>query len=224
MSTVVALLLADGRFPSGGHAHSGGLEPLVDAGLIRDVDNLESFLEGRLATVGYAASAITAAACAGNGTWSELQAEADARTVSPAQRDASRAQGRQLLRAARAVLGRRAEAIGPSLESALPEGPHHAVVLGAVAAVAGLEPLGAARLAAYGSVAGPASAAVRLLGLDPFSVHAVLIRLAPAVESVAVEAEAMARGPLEDLPCPSAPMLDIAAERHLEMEVRLFAS
>jgi urease accessory protein len=227
MSSVAVLLLGDGRFPSGGHAHSGGLEPLVEAGMIGDMDELEAFLEGRLATAGSMAAAIAAAACAGNGGWADLQAEADARTVSPAQREASRSQGRQLLRAARAVWGGPAAASGDrlaALEEAVAEGPHHALVLGATAAVAGLEPVDAARLAAYGSVAGPASAAIRLLGLDPFAVHAVLARLASAIEAVAVEAGVAALGPLEDLPCPSAPMLDIAAERHLGMEVRLFAS
>jgi urease accessory protein len=106
----------------------------------------------------------------------------------------------------------------------VPQGPHHAIVLGAAAADAGLKPLDAARLAAYGSIAGPATAAVRLLGFDPFAVHAVLARLTPAVEAVAAEAAAASDGPLEDLPCLSAPMLDVAAERHLAMEVRLFAS
>ena len=30
--SVAALLLSDARFPAGGHAHSGGLEPAATAG------------------------------------------------------------------------------------------------------------------------------------------------------------------------------------------------
>ncbi|MDP8970441.1 MAG: urease accessory protein, partial [Actinomycetota bacterium] len=47
-----ALLLADGRFPSGGHAHSLGLEAAVADGRVRDLDTLGAFAAGRLATAG----------------------------------------------------------------------------------------------------------------------------------------------------------------------------
>src|ERR1700760_2963247 len=95
-------MLADARFPAGGHAHSGGLEGAVTAGTVRDVESLELFLRGWLATAGVVAAGLAAAACAG-GVWERLDAEADARTPSPAQREASRRQGRALLRAARAA-------------------------------------------------------------------------------------------------------------------------
>src|SRR5207244_1115366 len=88
-----------------------------------------------------------------------LEGEASARIVSPALREASRVQGRQLLRAAGAVLAVR-----------LPDELHHAVAIGVVARAAGLSPVEAARWAAQESISGPATAAVRLLGLDPFTV------------------------------------------------------
>jgi len=53
--------------------------------------------------------------------------------------------------------------------------PHHPVMLGALVGVAGGSPHDAAMAVAYLSVSGPASAAVRLLGLDPFAVNAVAI-------------------------------------------------
>ncbi|MEU5422925.1 urease accessory protein UreF, partial [Streptomyces sp. NPDC020667] len=34
------LVLADGRFPAGGHAHSGGAEAAVKAGRVRDAESL----------------------------------------------------------------------------------------------------------------------------------------------------------------------------------------
>ena len=44
------LLLADGRFPAGGHAYSAGVESAVDVGDVRDLATLERYLDGRLAT------------------------------------------------------------------------------------------------------------------------------------------------------------------------------
>jgi urease accessory protein len=99
------------------------------------------------------------------------------------------------------------------------------VVLGVATAAAGCDAAEAARIAAYQSVAGPASAAVRLLALDPMLATAVLARLAPDIDHIAGRAAAAAAdGPLEELPCPSAPALDLLAEAHVRAEVRLFES
>jgi urease accessory protein len=103
-------------------------------------------------------------------------------------------------------------------------GPHHAVVLGAVAAAAGCDPGEAARIAAYQAVAGPVSAAVRLLALDPMRATGILARLAADIDQVAERGAGYAGGPPGDLPCPSAPALDLLAETHIRAEVRLFES
>lgn len=58
------LLLADGRFPAGGHANSAGTESAVRYGLVRDVASLERFLGERLATTGVVDAAFAAHACA----------------------------------------------------------------------------------------------------------------------------------------------------------------
>jgi urease accessory protein len=71
---------------------------------------------------------------------------------------------------------------------------------------------------------GPATAAVRLLALDPIQVAALTARLGPAVQATAERGAAAAAGPLADLPFPSAPALDLLAEAHVRTEVRLFAS
>jgi urease accessory protein len=207
MSTTL-LLLADGRFPAGGHAHSGGLEAAVTAGRVRDLETLDGFLRGRLATVGVVSAAFAAAACAG-GDIQALEGELDARTPSPALRKASRAQGRALLRAGRTLW----------TLSTVERELHHPVALGVVAAAAGLTPAEAALTAAYGAVTGPAGAAVRLLGLDPYATHALVARLAGDCDAVAARATTV-----DDLPACSAPLLDIGAEAHATWEVRLFAS
>ena len=345
--SVAGLLLGDSRFPAGGHAYSGGVEPAVTAGIVTDLRTLEVFLRGRLHTAGLVAAGIAAAACAGanagisrrilkypefhgadlaaespddrggagdatggagdRGTparaddatrsagergpagaaagsagdraasgrqeeapgesaalvrrrrfWSELDAEADARTPAPAQREASRRQGRTLLRAARvawpeapglaelavsAGAGRGRETRGPAGAGVAVRsdvdggttlggrarreyrgGPHHAVVLGAAAAAAGCDHREAARIAAYQAVAGPVSAAVRLLALDPLRATAILAGIAGDIDQVAARAAGYADGPLGDLPCASAPALDLLAETHIRAEVRLFES
>jgi urease accessory protein len=220
MSALAALLLADGRFPSGGHAHSGGLEEAVTAGRVADLESLRGFVVGRLSTAGRVAAGLAAVACGGR--WSEavLDAEADARMASPALRAVSRRQGRQLLRSAAHAW--------PAVARSTVESPHHAVAVGVVSAAAGLAPVDGARWAAYDAVMTPATAAVRLLGLDPFLVAAAVAALGPAIDELAAEAAAFAAGDgatsLDDLPCPAAPLLDFGAEVHALREVRLFAS
>ncbi|MFG2389101.1 urease accessory protein UreF [Streptomyces lavendulae] len=224
MSLATLLVLADGRFPAGGHAHSGGAEAACKAGRIHDAATLADFCRGRLHTAGLTAAALAAAAALGLDPV-ELDAAADARTPSPALRAAARRLGRQLMRAARATWP------DPGLDAlaaAFPRGAHQPVVLGTAARAAGLGALDAAHVAAYESVSGPATATVRLLGLDPFEASGVLARLAPeldAVAAVAAEAALLARteGP-EALPAPSSPLLEIAAQVHADWPVRLFAS
>ncbi|MFE9424780.1 urease accessory protein UreF [Kitasatospora sp. NPDC006697] len=215
------LVLADGRFPAGGHAHSGGVESAVRAGRVGDARTLEAFCTGRLHTTGLTAAALAAAA-AGATDPLVLDHAAEIRTPSPALRAASRRLGRQLLRAARAAWP------DPALErlaGAAPGGAHQPVVFGVVAAAAGLSPADAATAVAYESVSGPVTACVRLLGLDPFEAAAVLARLAPPVAAIAREAvAAAATGDVDLLPTLGAPLLDLAAEDHARWPVRLFAT
>ncbi|WP_268961105.1 urease accessory protein UreF [Nonomuraea cypriaca] len=116
--------------------------------------------------------------------WLRLDAEVDARTASPAQRDASRTQGRLLIRVARRVWP---SAVLDELAAAVPN-PHHPIALGAAAHAAGATPGEAALAAAYHAISGAATAAVRLLGLDPVAVHGLLADLAPDLDAVASQA------------------------------------
>ena len=207
--TAALLTLADSRLPAGGHTHSGGVEQAIAAGLVHDPASLGAFLLRRLHTAGAVAAGLAAAACTGADP-AALDAEADARTPSPALREASRAQGRGLIR-----VGRRA---WPStLWDALPSRPHHPVALGTAAAAAGLPPGDAASAAAYLSVSGPATAAQRLLAMDPLAVAALTARLAAEVDDVAASS-------CTALPAPADPLLDLLAEVHAERTDRYFAS
>ncbi|MFI6063990.1 urease accessory protein UreF [Micromonospora sp. NPDC051227] len=222
------LLLADGRFPAGAHAHSGGLEAAVAAGRVTDLASLEAFLAGRLATAGLVGAAFAAAAhrasaaetAARSGALARLDAELDARTAAPALRAVSRRQGRALLRAGRAIWPDAPFADLP----ATPGGTHQPLVLGLLCAAAGLSRVETATIAAYGTLTGAASAGVRLLGLDPYQVQALLVGLADACDGTAADAARAADDPPERLPAAAAPLADIHAEIHATWEVRLFAS
>jgi urease accessory protein len=224
MSRAALLVLADGRFPAGGHAHSGGAEEAVKAGRIRGAASLADFCRGRLHTAGSVAAALSAAAALGIDPVT-LDRAADARTPSPALRVAGRKLGRQLMRAARATWP---SAELDALAREFPKGAHQPVVLGLTARAAGLGPVDAAYCAAYESVSGPAGATVRLLSLDPFDATGVLARLAPEVDRVVDRAVEAARRVVDEgvdaLPAGSAPLLEIGAEAHAAWPVRLFAS
>ncbi len=240
--TAALLTLADSRLPAGGHTHSGGVEQAIAAGVVHDPGTLTAFLRRRLHTAGAVAAGLAAAATTLSSSVRHrdqvpfpvalspassfsgeppapassklvaallsLDAEADARTPSPALRAASRQQGRGLVR-----VGRRAWP-SPAWD-ALPERPHSPLALGVAAAAAGLTPRDAAAAAAYLSVSGPATAAQRLLAMDPLAVAALTARLAPEIDEVAA---------VDGVPAAADPLLDLLAEVHAARKDRFFAS
>ncbi|MEI4281293.1 urease accessory protein UreF [Klenkia terrae] len=228
--TAALLALADSRLPAGGHTHSGGVEQAIAAGVVSDPRSLETFLRRRLTTSGSTAAGLAAAACRTAGgprtgaapapagdrvaALRALDREAEARTPSPALRAASRQQGRGLVR-----VGRRAWP-DPVWDD-LPAHPHHPLALGVAAAVAGLAPGDAAAAAAYLSITGPATAAQRLLAMDPITVAVVTARLGDAVDEVSAAAVPDADG---WLPAGTDPLLDLLAEVHADRTDRFFAS
>ena len=245
MNTLLLLLL-DSRAPAGAHHHSGGMEAAIGTGLVTGLAGLEDFCRAKLRTSARVSAAFAAAACrlqsqhaeravapapdqwragaepSALDQWRVLDAEFEARTPSEAMRTASRQLGGALVRLLRSVIPE-ADPVTPWTLGAGPA-PHHPLVLGAGVALAGGTPHLAARAAALAACAGPASAAVRLLGLDPFAVQAMLARLAPGVDECAADAAAAAAGPASLLPADAAPALDLLADYHLTAEVRLFAS
>ncbi|MHC9295921.1 urease accessory protein UreF [Mycobacterium sp. LTG2003] len=211
MSSLATLLtLADSRLPTGGHVHSGGVEEAVTSGLLTDLTTLHAYLVRRIRSQGLVAASLAVAVQSGALTPEAADAETDARTPSPAARDASRAQGRGLVRLARRVWpGERWAAVGSR--------PHLPVAAGAVGAAAGLLAEQTALSVVYTTMTGSATAAQRLLALDPGDVAALTFELSALCDSIAAEATA---GPA-DL---SDPLLDVLAQRHTERERPLFVS
>ena len=69
------------------------------------------------------------------------------------------------------------------------------------------------------------TAAVRLMGLDPFEVQALAARLAPSLDGLATAAaDVAASNAAAELPAGNSMLADILAEHHATWEVRLFAS
>ena len=235
MNTLLLLLL-DSRAPAGAHHHSGSMEAAIGTGLVTGLADVEDFCHVRLATSARVSAGFAAAAChlatqtaeraaisaSLQRQWADLDSEFEARTPSQAMRAASRQLGRGLWRLLRSVLPE-ADLAAWWRQCAAP-GPHQPLVLGAGVALAGGAPELAARAAALSACAGPASAAARLLGLDPFAVQALLARLAPEIDGLAARVSGLAAGSPSDLPADGAPALDLLADFHLTTEVRLFAS
>lgn len=211
MTNLATLLtLSDSRLPTGGHVHSGGVEEAVTEGLVCDLVTVRAFLCRRIRTAGLVSASIAAAVHSGSLTATQADSEIDARTPAPAARQASRAQGRGLLRLARRVWpDERWEALGAT--------PHLPVVAGVVGAASGLEPEHTALTVVYSTMTTSATAAQRLLALDPGDVAALTFELAALCDQTAVSA-------CKELADLSDPLLDVLAQRHSHRERPLFAS
>jgi urease accessory protein len=223
------LLLADSRLPAGGHGHSGGVESLVERDLLRTEHDLEIFLGGRLRTGAAVPAAAAAAGCAlardaAAPAWLPWELAVSARLPAAAARSASWAQGAALLRTA--VIAWPSPVLD---ELRTLRRAHHALVLGAAAAVAGAEPAEAAALAVHHLIGGACTAAVRLLGLDPLRVAALAAAAGRDAEPVVAGAVADAGAAVaaDDpalLPVDSSPLFDVFAQLHHRSEATLFAS
>jgi len=217
-----ALLLADQRTPTGGHAHSGGLEAAIIDGL--ELGDVPAFLRGRLETVALAEAALAAAAVrAGDradlDALAVLDAEAWARCPSPALREASSALGRALLRTAERLTP--ASLLPPAYRTQS-AGTPRPVAFGVTASALSLDPAQAALVSLHEDAAGVASAAVRLLPLDAGRAAGWVAALGPVLERCAAAA-AVPSEPSE-LPSPSAPLVDLRSLGHTARRERLFAT
>ncbi|MEQ8718330.1 MAG: urease accessory UreF family protein [Acidimicrobiales bacterium] len=218
------LQLADGRFPSGGHAHSFGVEAAAALLGVADASSLESFVAGSLTTSGLV-DASFAAAVAGGADPDAADAERDVRFVVAHVRNASRALGRQLVRAAHGTWPDLATGpVGAALAGPPEGGWHQSIAFGLVGRGLGVGAAPLAQVSLHQSAATMLGAYVRLRGLDPAAAQAVLARLGPLIESVSAEAASAGEGPLAELPVWSGPAADIAAEDHSGWEVRLFGT
>jgi len=213
----LALLLADARLPAAGHTQSAGLEPALAHGL--DPAEVPAYCRSRLATVARteAATAVVARhqALAGR-SLDGVEAAWAARTPSDAMRSTARMLGRGLLRLARRTWPAAVAGWPPAAR------PPRAVVLGAIAAEAGLPALELARVVAYDDVQTVLAAALKLLPLDPADATAWCVGLLPHVDRLAHEVAAMSSP--DEIPATGSPLIEGWAQAHARASRRLFSA
>ena len=222
------LILADGRIPTGGYAHSNGLEQAVRQGWVTDLEDVRNFLVGRISTTAsmnaaFAARAYTACALPDpaqrDAELTTLNAELLARTPAPALRQLGEWLGKLMARSLRSMLPKDTPDFGQ-----LPKNLQQPLVFGAAAYWLGLDARDAASAVVHEAVTGPAIAAVKILAVDPFALHRVIFELADHMDATADQAAVFATAEPRDLPALSSPMSDFSAELHARDDVRLFAS
>ena len=220
------LHFGDSAFPTGGYAHSFGLETYCQAGIVRGREDLERFLLAQLegssgpcdasAAVGVLRAATSQDLGACHGIDETLEAMKPVREF----REASRQMGRQTLRVA-AALTEDTRLVGYSgdVDRSLAPG-HHAVAYGLAAAALGWTAEAAAMAYLYSSTALLVGAALRLLSMGQLEGQRVLWSLHPVIERVAHDAAARDVGDLWSF----APGIELAGIRHASLDMRLFRS
>jgi urease accessory protein len=205
------LHIADSSFPSGAYVHSWGLETLAPS----TAGELHKVLCSRI-TESLARFELVFLRHAYVEPVEELDARLDAMLFAREPREASRAVGTSLLRAACELHQ------SPTLYAFLESGPHRHVpiVFGAIAMQLEVEPALAAETYAFQSLRASVSVMQRLGKLGQREAQQVLHRLKPAVQSAVVTACSVT---LEDAGA-FAPAWDIAAMQHERAPVRMFAS
>lgn len=220
------LHFGDSAFPTGGYAHSFGLETYCQAGVVRGREDLERFLLAQIEGSTGPCDATAAVGVLRAGARGDLRAcrvlDNTLEAMKPVRefREASRQMGRQTFRVAASLTGEpRLEAYAADVDKSLAPG-HHAVAYGLAAAALGWEPEAAATAYLYSTTALLVGAALRLLSMGQMEGQRVLWSLHPVIERVAREAALRDPSDLWSF----APGIELAGIRHATLDMRLFRS
>lgn len=213
------LQLADSGFPTGGFAHSGGLEAAVQQGEVRGREGLERFVRELLWQAGYGALPLLSEAWREPSTLEALDARAEAFLTNHVANRASRTQGRAFLDTCARIfpepvlaLRQRARAAGLRY--------HHAPLFGAVLRALDVELSDAQRLLLSLALRGTLSAAVRMGLVGTHESHQLQNQCAPLLDEVL---EHCARLGPESL-AQTSPLMDLLGATHDRLYSRLFLS
>lgn len=203
--------LADSAFPTGGFAHSAGLEAAWQHHEVRNRGEFRDWLTSSLQQVARASLPWVNAAYAAPADLESLDGHCDAFTSNHVANRASRLQGRALLVAVERVFQR---GIQP------PSRGHFAPVFGAVTASLQLSHPEAVRLFVFLHLRGAVAAAVRLNIVGPMEGQSLQFQMSQHAEAVAHRGAGMA---LSDL-AQTAPLLDLWQGAQDRLYSRLFQS
>ena len=223
--------LADSAFPTGGFAHSGGLEAAWQHGEVRNRGDLRDWLSTSLHQISRAALPFVNAAYADPERLGEFDQVCDAFTSNHVTNRASRLQGRALLVAAERIFPERglqtALTSNGNGEPKRPEGrapslpfSHLAPVFGAVMRSLDIPHATVARLFVFTHLRSVIAAAVRLNIVGPMEGQSIQYQLSGQAESVALHGATLT---LEDL-AQTAPLLDLWQGAQDRLYSRLFQS
>lgn len=207
--------LVDGAFPSGGFAHSAGLEAALH---LRGVGELEPFVDEVLWQTARSALPFVRRACEVPADLADLDALFDATTTSHVANRASRAQGRAFAGAASRVFEREdVRRLGDYAR----EGPaHHAPVFGAVFGTLGVSAVEAQAAWLHGVMRGVLSAAVRLGVVGPLEAQQVQASRAELLDRILRACSDLA----PDEATQTSPLLELFGALHDRLDGRLFQS
>jgi len=207
--------LADSALPTGGFAHSAGLEAAWQYGEVRNRDELGSYLDAGLCQLGRAALPFVTAAHTEPERLDECDRLCDAFTTNHVTNRASRSQGK----AFRAVMER---VFNPDFNRRASELEfvHFAPIFGAGLRRLNLPLATTSRLFFFNHLRGLLAAAVRLNIVGPMEAQAVQHRFAARVEEILKSCESLT---LDDI-TQTSPLLDLWQGAQDRLYSRLFQS
>jgi len=210
--------LADSAFPTGGFAHSGGLEAAYQHQAVRGGTELTGYLRTALNQLAHASLPFVHAAFINEPAFAEVDLRCDAFLSNHVTNRASRLQGQALLATCERVFASTAlqQFHDEVVEAGLPT--HSAPIWGKVVRTLELSPASTARLFVFTQLRGWISAAVRLNVVGPLEGQRVQHGLAAEAERCAAQFGDVT---LEDI-CQTAPLLDLWQGTQDRLYSRLF--
>jgi urease accessory protein len=217
VSDWLAWQLIDSAFPTGGFAHSAGLEAAWQLGEVRGREDLVAFAEASLDQLGHAGLPFVLAAFDEPEKLSAFDDGCDAFTLNHIANRASRAQGRAFRVAVERIFG--AEHRLQNIGGPAPHG-HFAPLFGACLRPLGIPRRTVGRMYFFNQLRTLLAAAVRLNIVGPMESQVLSHRLAPTAETILLACEELT---LDDI-AQTAPLLDLWQGTQDRLYSRLFQS